>query len=614
MASFTQGDTRAVLQQDEFARYQNNGSAVPDSRRTRPLWFDGRFLSARDLEHEQNYFLQRQADLVRSPGFGIVDGLMVSIVSSNGQSQDIVTITAGHGITPAGEQVMVPANLTIHLSSLRLQPNLDVKFGVALEAAIAPTNRTGLFAIALQPVQFTANPITAFPTTIQGTRTSHDGDIVEATSIALVPYPDPINTNDPTTKQAAVSRQIFLSGNASKLPDSLLPLALVSLQNGVIQWLDTYMLRRESGAEFTGVRFGLTDPALQQAYLQQYDSQLQQVVNSLLRQNLPSKFAATDHFQALPPAGRFPLASLNTDGFTQAFFPPQMDVRLSIVPDDEIAGLFEASLALPPIDLTLDPNEYTNFTVFAMIPVPRSGFAKLSSSLPEVPLTSTLPQVLGSRQPIDLLRFFQGATGFVLVPPAVNNSWQSAIGAQTYGFYVRRRNSPTAIPFATVPATATTTTTPAPQTTATPTTSTTGAPRTTTTSAAPTTTTTAPPTTTAAPTTTTAAPTTTTVPPPPTTTTPRPTTTIRTTFTIIPTTPPFTIVPTTRPFTLPPTTIPLTIRPPTTIPLTIRPQLTLAPLIAPTTTAAPLESPRIRKAAKSTKKKTAKKTTKKKKK
>jgi hypothetical protein len=374
------------------------------------------------------------------------------------------------------------------------------------------------------------------------------------------------------------------------------------------------MLRRESGAEFTGVRFGLTDPALQQAYLQQYDSQLQQVVNSLLRQNLPSKFAATDHFQALPPAGRFPLASLNTDGFTQAFFPPQMDVRLSIVPDDEIAGLFEASLALPPIDLTLDPNEYTNFTVFAMIPVPRSGFAKLSSSLPEVPLTSTLPQVLGSRQPIDLLRFFQGATGFVLVPPAVNNSWQSAIGAQTYGFYVRRRNSPTAIPFATVPATATTTTTPAPQTTATPTTSTTGAPRTTTTSAAPTTTTTAPPTTTAAPTTTTAAPTTTTVPPPPTTTTPRPTTTIRTTFTIIPTTPPFTIVPTTRPFTLPPTTIPLTIRPPTTIPLTIRPQLTLAPLIAPTTTAAPLESPRIRKAAKSTKKKTAKKTTKKKKK
>jgi hypothetical protein len=592
MANFTQGDTRAVLQQDEFARYQSNGSAVLDSRRTRPLWFDGRFLAARDLEHEQNYFLQRQADLVRSPGFGIVDGLMVGIVSANGQSQDIVTITAGHGITPAGEQVMVPASLTIHLSSLRLQPNLDVKFGVAIEAATAPANRTGLFAIALQPVQFTANPITAFPTTIQGTSSSHDGDIVEATSIVLVPYPDPINTNDPTTRQAAISRQIFLSGNASKLPDSLLPLALVSLQNGVIQWLDTYMLRRESGAEFTGVRFGLTDP------------QLQQVVNSLLRQNLPPKFAATDHFQALPPAGRFPLASLNTDGFTQAFFPPQMDVRLSIVPDDEIAGLFEASLALPPIDLTLDASEYTNFTVFAMIPVPRSGFSKLSNSLPEVPLTSTLPQVLGSRQPIDLLRFFQGATGFVQVPAVVNNSWQSAIGAQTYGFYVRRRNSPTAIPFATVPATATTTTTAGPQTTATPTTSTTAAPTTTpvpTTSAA-TTTTTAPPTTTAAPTTTTVPPTTTTVAPPPTTTTPRPTTTVHTTFTIIPTT---------RPFTIPPTTIPFTIRPLTTIPLTIRPPLTLAPLVTPPTTAGPVESPRIRKAAKSTRKKTSKKTTKK---
>ena len=68
MMSYTQGDTRPVLTATDLANYVANGSAVLDSRRTRPLWFDGRFLTARDLEREQNYFLQRQADLGKAPG------------------------------------------------------------------------------------------------------------------------------------------------------------------------------------------------------------------------------------------------------------------------------------------------------------------------------------------------------------------------------------------------------------------------------------------------------------------------------------------------------------------------------------------------------------------
>ncbi len=35
MTNFTQGDTRPILQQGDFTRYQSNGSAVLDSRRTR---------------------------------------------------------------------------------------------------------------------------------------------------------------------------------------------------------------------------------------------------------------------------------------------------------------------------------------------------------------------------------------------------------------------------------------------------------------------------------------------------------------------------------------------------------------------------------------------------
>ena len=557
MANFTQGDPRPTI---ALAPYQGNGSLVLDSRRTRPLWFDGRFLAATSLEREQNYFLQRQADLGRAPGFGVLRGLLVSVVTLDGQSTDIVRIAAGSGITPAGEQVTVPSGVTIHLASLTQQPNLDLQLAVASEPSPAPSTRTGLFALALQPVQFTANPITQYPTTIQGSRTMHDGDLVEATSITLVPYPNPINTSNWTTLQAALARQIFLTGNPSQLLDSLLPLALVFLQNGVIQWLDTYMLRRESGIGFSGVRFGLTDPATQQAYLQQYDSQLQQAVNTFLRQNLPANFPATNYFQSLPPAGRFPLASINTDSFTQNFFPPQMDVRLSIVPQDEIAALLEESNSLPPIDLTLDPSAYANLTVFAMIPVPRSGFSALANSLPEVPITGVLPQVLGNRLPIDLLRFYQGANGIVSPPPAANNQWQAALAGQTYGIYTRRPSS----------ASATTFTVPPPPTTTTTTTTTTTSPPTTTT-----TTTTAPPATTTT-TTTTKPPTTTTT----TTTTKPPTTTTTTTTTKPPTTTTTTTTTTARTTIKPPVTgtlIPVTLIPVTIPPLTV-PPVTLNPL------------------------------------
>ena len=83
MPNYTQGDTRIVLTQDQVTAAQNNGSLVIDSQRTRPLWFDGRFLAATDLEREQDYFLQRQADLGQAAGFGVIHGLMVGTPPAN---------------------------------------------------------------------------------------------------------------------------------------------------------------------------------------------------------------------------------------------------------------------------------------------------------------------------------------------------------------------------------------------------------------------------------------------------------------------------------------------------------------------------------------------------
>jgi hypothetical protein len=263
------------------------------------------------------------------------------------------------------------------------------------------------------------------------------------------------SSQDAALLRAAVARQIFLNANPSQLSDALLPLAMVSLQRGVINWVDPYLVRRDTGPEYSGLRLGLADPATQQAFLMQYDSQLQETVTTRVTSGLSASFAATEYFQALPPAGRFTLASLSitssnsSQTFSQAFFPQQLDVRLSVIPVDEIPALVEDSMSLPPIDLTLPANAYADLAVFALVPVPRSGFAALKKSLPTLAPNPTVPQILSFRTPIDMLRLYQGTVAITPVTQNQNSAWINAIGNQTYGFYIRCRSSPAYVSFST---------------------------------------------------------------------------------------------------------------------------------------------------------------------
>ena len=422
-------------QQNQIVSYPGLGSVIQSSRRTRPFWFDGRFLAARDMERDQNYFLARQADLGKAAGFGVIHGLLVV----PGADAETIVIQAGQGITPGGHLVTISSDLTIVLSDLADAKNLDEQFGLAETPTALARTRTGLYVLALRPVQFTANPIASYPTSLQGSPTTHDGNIVEASAVSLFPYPDPPNNYDSTTQQAAAARQIFVSGDSGALSNSLLPLAIISIQRGVIEWTDPYLVRRDSGPEFAGLRFGLADPAAQQAFLLQYDGQLQQTVSSLATQNLPPRFPATDYFQALPPAGRLPLASIDVTAFTQLYFPQQTDVWLSLIPADELPAWIEDSLSLPLIDLTLAASAYADLSVFILVPVARAGFAALAANLAPTQLTAAVPPAVAYRNPVSALRFYQGklATG-----TSGGTGWTGAIGSSIYGYYVRRRSTP----------------------------------------------------------------------------------------------------------------------------------------------------------------------------
>jgi hypothetical protein len=60
----------------------------------------------------------------------------------------------------------------VQLSDLPDEQNLDAQFNLASIPNTPLRTRTGAYVLALRPVEFTANPIVSYPTSIQGTRTT----------------------------------------------------------------------------------------------------------------------------------------------------------------------------------------------------------------------------------------------------------------------------------------------------------------------------------------------------------------------------------------------------------------------------------------------------------
>jgi hypothetical protein len=433
------------------------------------------------MTREQTYFLARQAELARAGGSGVLHGLIVD--QGNPPGPEAVVIHSGVGITPAGGLVVITTDLTIQLSDLADEENLDERFGLSETPQQPARTRTGLYVLALRSVEFTANPVASYPADLQAPRTVQDGDIVEATAVSLIPYPNPVNNFDQALQQSAVARQLFVEDNPGEVSDSVLPIAMLSLDRNVIQWIDSRLVRRAAALETSPLRLNLPDAATQQAFLMQHDAQLQSIVASRAKTGLNANFAATDYFLALPPAGRIPFDAINTAALTQTYFPQQMNVSLCIVPADELPAIIDDSMSLPPIDLTLTAVEYANYSIDVLVPVPRANYAAMHAQFPAATLAPALPQTIVSRSPLRTPMQFIGNLRLTL-PPAAASAWAAAINGQTFGFYLRRRSLPVFADFTLTSTTPivnnggsqSTTTTPAPATT--PITTTTPAPTT----------------------------------------------------------------------------------------------------------------------------------------
>jgi hypothetical protein len=443
MLNLSRGSARERLESDEVEKLQATGTIVIDDRRRRPRYFDGRFLAAGDLTREQNYFLTRQADLGRAGGYGVVHGLQVI----QGSGVNTLRITPGQGITPLGELVVLPTTLELRLTNIPEMQRLDVAFGLMRIPREPARTLSGIFIVALRAVEFSANPIASYPTSITGERSQEDGDIIEATAATVIAYADGRTSRELDQRRADLAYEFFVGNAARALPQGVLPLALVALNRGTVDWIDPYIIRREVGAAHGDVLgLGFSPRATREAHLLQYDRHLAEILAERAAAQQTTRFAASEYFRVLPPAGRMPKASFDMRDFTHTYFPSQVNVEASIVPQDELPALLEESILLPPIDLTLSDEQQESTAVLILIALARSEVRRLLSRLETLQRTlrPAAPGLVAQRKPLEVLQGLrQPRRPLPLeVEPEtlVDRAWRDAYDAVSELWYVRRRN------------------------------------------------------------------------------------------------------------------------------------------------------------------------------
>jgi hypothetical protein len=479
MAEPNIGNERSALLGEDLRQARSAGALILDERRQRPNYFDGRFLAAADLTDDQNYLLSRLADLGRSLGQGVSEGLLVRLPHpqdpANGPGS--LWVSAGSGLTAAGELVGLDRDLQVDLGALARIQELNQRFGLAALPSEPQRTLSGLFVLALRPVEFTDGPIASYPTGVTGARQLQDGYIVEATAITLLPFSEG-RAGGGEDQRSRLAREIFLLGEDRLGSRGVLPLAMVALSGGAVQWVDNWLVRRELGAD-SGGGLGLIAGARarRQAHLLQYRAQLEEILQQRQRQGRGWQFAAAEHFSLLPPVGPLPREAIlpaaadpNGPGveqpFQQVFFPPEIEAELVIVPEDELGAAIEEGLALPPIDLTLSPAERDAIGVLILLPVPRSRLQELLNRLARFRqmalrrrLLPAAPGQVAHRRSVEILEGLGpaglgdwAARGDAPDPVAADSSdgggsaaglWRQELAAAAGGlWFVRRRQFP----------------------------------------------------------------------------------------------------------------------------------------------------------------------------
>lgn len=420
------------------------GTILIDQTRERTSWAEGMFVTAAQFNRDQSYVIARQGDLGRAVGAGVIAGLEVTQPADDPTS---LLVAPGLGLGGGGESIVLHASVSIALADIALQKSLTQGAGLTGSLGLIGESRTGLFVLCASPVEYTSNPVGSYATTASGQRKLQDSVVTEAVLFTLVPFTLSASSDTATARRSMAARRVFLDGAFPDIPSAALPLAMMELDGNVVQWLDMHLARRMAGAaRADAFGLGVVDTPARAAHFAQYDAMITEMVDAA--PNLG--FAAADRFDALPPMGRMPTATVAqrapapglTPVLSQAWLPAEMPVELTALPEDEIAQLLEESLTMPPIDLQASPAALAQTPVTVIVPIARENWATAPLEVVQQSLTLRAAAPLGAtpRTPMELIESLLAQDADPdLVDATDDAAWLPLLAGRPTLWYMRRR-------------------------------------------------------------------------------------------------------------------------------------------------------------------------------
>lgn len=423
-----------------------------DEDRVRTRYVDGQILGADGFGRDQRLFVRRQQDLGRLVARGVVEGLGVARamlldendVETTTPDPTRLSVAPGHGVTRDGHTIVVRDNVEIDLTQYPIFQRLDAELGLDRRPRPPARTQSGVFALVLRQVEFTANPVAPYPTEITGPRRLEDGDVIEATAFTFVPVASESSLDGIDAGPAAMARRVFVDGLDPLPADDGLPIAIVALERGTIAWIDVHVARREAKAD-PGHGFEAGHRADLEAHARHFSARMESILARRAADSLDLRFAASEYFEVLPPAGELPTEAVTVEGdrLAQWFFPVGVDADLALVPEDELPALLEEAIPLGPYDLSQSAEAAEATPMLIVVPVTRERFGELAPQFAGG-LRQRIGPRLGSyarRRPVDaLIRRVQRpslASGGPVLPAL--QPWADALSEVTTLHFFRQR-------------------------------------------------------------------------------------------------------------------------------------------------------------------------------
>lgn len=432
-----------------------HGVLAVDELRVRPRHRDGQLLGADALAADQRLFGQRQRDFAGVFDRGVIAGLEVTqpLLPDEDEVEEArldplkLELGPGHGLTRTGSTLVVRERVEIDLTQFPIFEQLDGSLDLDRRPRAPARTQSGVFALTLRPVEYTANPVAPYPREITGERRLEDGDVIEACAVTLVPVASESSLDGVDAGPAALARRVFVEGLDPLLADDALPLAIVALERGRIAWLDVELARRQCLAD-PARGLGAGPRALREAHQRHFSRRMAKILERRASEGSGQRFAASDYFEVLPPTGTIPTQAVAVAGdrIVQWFFPANVECEVVLVPEDELAELVDEAMLMPAFDLRQSAEQAEASPVVLAIAVPREDFPEWSHATSGV-LHRPIGPRLGSyarRRPIEALidrarkpaLLSGGPTIAELVP------WETALAqAQSLVFFRQRRRA-----------------------------------------------------------------------------------------------------------------------------------------------------------------------------